>query len=601
LTEQWSVHEVVLRSELRWDNPFTDVRLRGEFSTGVTTTTVDGFYDGDQTWKLRFMPDEQGDWAFTTSSNDAKLDGVTGSFAVEPPSAGNHGPVNVAATHHFSYADGTPYFLLGTTLYNWLNRDRELEERTLATLARSPFTKVRFGLFPKWMIYNRVDPQSYPYVETADGVFDLGRFDPGFFAHVEERILDLQGLGIEADVILFHPYDRWGFAGMDAAHDDAYIRYVAARLSAFRNVWWTMCNEYNLFHSQGWPGMDLEPKDWDELFEALEACDPYGRLKGMHNAGPWYDHAKPWITHVIAQESRHIDALTRRGRMFGKPVVVDECGYEGNAGHEWGDLSAQEVIDRHWEVTFAGGYASHGETYVHPGGILWWAVGGELVGDSPARLGFLRELMSASAFHELRPAPELVLGGSALAEAGRRYLFRFTSLSMEPAQIRTDGQGPFEVDLIDPWQMTVHSLGCTPAGAQALVPPFVPSILRLTSAPHTTSTGTLTELLARFVGDPTEPVIAEVRPFAVAAEHFSTDWPMHVLLHDSRARRVIERHIPAVVETVTEISVLGAFPLSALVPENRGMVAQLIPGEALVVTREELDAIALELAEIPVP
>src|SRR5205823_732500 len=106
--------------------------------------------------------------------------------------------------------------------------------------AGSPFNKVRFGLFPKWLIYNRVDPPRYPYVEIATHRFDFERFDPKYFAHIEERLRDLMKLGIEADIILFHPYDNWGFASMDAAHDAAYIRYVVARLAAFRNVWWTM-------------------------------------------------------------------------------------------------------------------------------------------------------------------------------------------------------------------------------------------------------------------------------------------------------------------------------------------------------------------------
>lgn len=40
-------------------------------------------------------------------------------------------------------------------------------------------------------------------------------------------------LGVEADVILFHPYDRWGYAAMGADADDRYVRYLVARLAAF--------------------------------------------------------------------------------------------------------------------------------------------------------------------------------------------------------------------------------------------------------------------------------------------------------------------------------------------------------------------------------
>ena len=76
----------------------------------------------------------------------------------------------------------------------------------------------------------------------------------------------------------------------------------------------------------------------------------------------------------------------------------------------------------------AGGYASHGETYVHPGGTLWWAAGGDLVGEAPAMLGFLRSIMSSAPFQEISPAPDIADGGSALALKGQYYLLWVESL-----------------------------------------------------------------------------------------------------------------------------------------------------------------------------
>ena len=64
----------------------------------------------------------------------AELDGKTGTFTATKPSAGNHGPVRVRNTFHFAYADGTPYFPVGTTCYAWTHQGDELEEQTLATL-----------------------------------------------------------------------------------------------------------------------------------------------------------------------------------------------------------------------------------------------------------------------------------------------------------------------------------------------------------------------------------------------------------------------------------------------------------------------------------
>jgi hypothetical protein len=57
-------------------------------------------------------------------------------------------------------------------------------------------------------------------------------------------------LGIEADLILWHPYDRWGFSRMTKEEDDLYLSYVIARFAAYRNVWWSLANEYDLLRNK---------------------------------------------------------------------------------------------------------------------------------------------------------------------------------------------------------------------------------------------------------------------------------------------------------------------------------------------------------------
>ena len=43
---------------------------------------------------------------------------------------------------------------------------------------------------------------------------DFDRPNPEAFRHFETQIGKLAEIGIEADIILFHPYDRWGYADM---------------------------------------------------------------------------------------------------------------------------------------------------------------------------------------------------------------------------------------------------------------------------------------------------------------------------------------------------------------------------------------------------
>src|SRR6266496_3034873 len=243
--ERWSKYEVTVKGPTN-GNPFLDVRFAARFAQGNDSIEVPGFYDGDGYYRVRFMPQKQGRWKYTTVSSSSELNGKTGEFRVTKPSAQNHGPVRVAHTFHFAYADGTPYRQLGTTCYVWTHQPDTLQEQTLKTLASSPFNKVRFCVFPKRYNWNSNEPPMYPF-EGKPRNFDTTRFNPKYFQHLERRVLDLQRLGIEADIILLHPYDQgaWGFDRMTALEDDRYLRYVVARLAALRNVWWSLANEYD--------------------------------------------------------------------------------------------------------------------------------------------------------------------------------------------------------------------------------------------------------------------------------------------------------------------------------------------------------------------
>jgi hypothetical protein len=586
--EQWSMQEITLRSDQRYANSFKDVTLSGKFTCGNRSLEVSGFFDGEGAWKLRFMPATRRSCAFVTTSNDPGLSGVTGNFSVTAPTAANHGNIHVAKTWHFSYADGTPYFLLGTTLYNWLNRDEALQQETLATLKRSPFNKVRFGLFPKWYAFNHQEPKLYPFIKTDAHTFDLDRFDPQFFHAVEARILQLQSMGIEADIILFHPYDHLGFATMDAAHDDAYIRYVVARLSAFRNIWWTMANEYDLFDPKVTPGQ--RTKDWDHMFRTLAASDPYQHPRGIHNLADWYDHNKPWITHAIIQDGtghpgRRLAAARAK---YQKPVVVDEYGYEGNNGRRWGDLTAAEEVSRHWEITMQGGYASHGETYVHPGGVLWWAAGGTLVGDSPVRLGFLKQVMTEGPFQDLAPAPEIVQGGTALALKGSYYLLRITGLSSnQHVEVDLEGNGSYAVEMIDPWLMKIYKLGLTPGGLQAFDPPMTPSLLRFERVVGDESKQTalpVQTLFAAFLKDPTIAVPPKAIPIQQGPQFYSVQYTLGELLDDPRTSALIRKYAPR----ITSIRFARAQTLEQL-------IASATPNQA-----GDLLELSREISKVPV-
>jgi len=82
----WSPHLEWQLSNPSWsDNPF-DVVTTVTFvhaDSGETRVT-EMFYDGGDTWKFRFTGTRLGAWTFTTTSNDAPLNGHTGTITVKP-------------------------------------------------------------------------------------------------------------------------------------------------------------------------------------------------------------------------------------------------------------------------------------------------------------------------------------------------------------------------------------------------------------------------------------------------------------------------------------------------------------------------------------
>lgn len=493
--EKWGCFEVCCKGAST-GNPFTERCIRATFNGAQEEVTVDGFYDGDGVYKVRFMPSFEGEYTFTISGNFAEgctekcesgadNDGNAeacgrGCFTVTAPSEGNHGPVRVANQFHFAYEDGTPYYSIGTTCYVWDLQSDERIAQTLESLKNSAFNKIRFCVFPKHYDYNLGEPRSYPYEGTpmdssvltkenfqeynfrADlNHFDYTRFNPAHFRHVEWCILQLQKLGIQADIIMMHPYDRWGFCTMTKEQDDLYWKYALSRFAAFRNVWWSLANEYDLF-----PTKTLE--DWERYARIICEKDPYRHLRSIHNCRPFYDHNRPWITHCSIQRQdiyKCAELVDQYREKYGKPVVLDEIAYEGNIQHGWGNISGQEMTRRFWECAVRGGYPGHGETYMSPDDVLWWSHGGPLHGESWKRFELLHRILSETPGPGLAPylhswddicgVPE----NEFMFPVKSYYLIYYSFMRPSFRDFWFDDETGFEVKVIDTWEMTVENRG----------------------------------------------------------------------------------------------------------------------------------------------
>jgi hypothetical protein len=175
--------------------------------------------------------------------------------------------------------------------------------------------------------------------------------------------------------------------------------------------------------------------------------------------------------------------MTAWQRQYGKPVVVDECGYEGDIDQLWGDLPAVELVRRFWLGFVDGGYVGHGETYWNEQEILWWSKGGNLRGESVPRIAFLRRVIEGvpgaglvplspvrfsdfgsieeargwlqSQVRDTSPLATNALGMEAAGRSGSDYYLLYFGAHQPLWRTLNLGQGDFAIDVIDTWNMTV--------------------------------------------------------------------------------------------------------------------------------------------------
>lgn len=453
-----------------------------QVTCGDVTQVLPGFYAGAGTYQVRYIPEQPGmiQVKITGSSLAQDLD-----FTEEctPAACGQHGIVRADGTH-FRHADGAWFYPFGTTVYALSHQDDALIEQTFATLAEAPFNKIRMCVFPKHYDYNHNEPPCFAFAKKEDGSWDVHHPNPVFWERLESHITRLGAMGIQVDLILFHPYDRWGFSKLSREEALVYLDYAVKRLAAYPNLWWSLANEYDL--------LDYEKEDWECFAQFIHDHDPYGHLLSNHHMVIPWDFANANTTHICLQTS-DIQELSRQITKYGKPLMVDEMCYEGNLTQHWGNISGRELVRRFWIVCAQGGYATHGETYWTPANIIWWATGGVLIGEAPARIRFLREIlesvggpltfasrdMDEEQFYAMRAgmpkdaakgnpvlklmltapweqAKGLVLGGRELLGAYEEqvYLKYYDRQCTRTGTMSLPETGSYTVEVIDTWEMT---------------------------------------------------------------------------------------------------------------------------------------------------
>ncbi|MBR6702546.1 MAG: DUF5060 domain-containing protein, partial [Clostridia bacterium] len=121
--ETWQMTELSFISEKDYDDPFNDVTLDMLLYGNGRLYKVPAFWDGDNTWRMRFVCPAVGIWQCRTVCSDEENSSLHGRTAQVDCSAYSgdldiykHGFVTTRyGNKYLTYEDGTPFYYLGDT------------------------------------------------------------------------------------------------------------------------------------------------------------------------------------------------------------------------------------------------------------------------------------------------------------------------------------------------------------------------------------------------------------------------------------------------------------------------------------------------------
>lgn len=434
-----TVHEIDLRADRQYPNPFIDVRLEGLFTheNGQTIRTS-GFYRGDNRWTVRFNPSLAGTWTYEIHSTPADSDlAQSGSLRVDERECRGLLRSTPGVGWSFSWENGEPAFLLGDTAYNLIgmaycgvDTDGFLHRR-----ARQGFNMLRVRVpvsrfhppdgFSDWQT-----KPTWPWGGSPQCP-DFSKFNLPYFDTMDRVMYLADELGIGFEMVM----EAWGgeFPMNDRSRftiewEEHWLSYLIARYDAFTSVYtWTPLNEYEHYpdgHCRHTRGADL----WMiRTARFIKRESGYGHIVSVHNGPQLPPFSRRFATDPGAVDAVMLQTWGNHGRERGwladgieeeaaggleswqGSALLSEYGYERNPElprafplHDYCD--ADHVRRGSWRGAFAGLCPINGFENS-------WGPFAVLDKDQPGLFEFLhlrRFFTEVIDFSDLRPSPELI-------------------------------------------------------------------------------------------------------------------------------------------------------------------------------------------------
>lgn len=301
-TETWIATEITLFALREYENPVRNVILDMEITNGKRTLTVPAFWNGKNEFCFRFALPEEGVWVYKTTCNvdDSNLNGISGVVKCKKYSGDleifKHGFVT---THpdkqYFVYNDGTPFFYLGDTHWNFLAEEfDEPGDNACGIECDSHF---------KYIIQRRLE-QGYTVYQTEanetgfDVTDGIDEKDVEAFKRADKYFKYIADVGLlHANAQFFFPKDiirllpTMKKEEYEQLLEDA-SRYWVARFGAFPCLWTLGQEVDNDFYykecSMQNQTMTVENNPYKKVCELMYKYDPLKQPISAHQEGSYY-------------------------------------------------------------------------------------------------------------------------------------------------------------------------------------------------------------------------------------------------------------------------------------------------------------------------
>ena len=448
---KWGRFEQAFESSVQYENPIQSATLTIAFtSPGGETIRVYGFWDGANTWRVRFSPSMEGKWSWATTCSDNQnrgLHGKSGTFDCGAASGRTrfeqHGPIRVA-TNGFTleHADATPFFWAADTAWNGALLSTPQEwDFYLQTRARQQFSAVQW-VATQW----RAAPEGDLSRQAAFTGKEKIAINPQFF-----QKLDAKAEAVNRAGLLNVPVLLWAIGGRSAERNPgAFLsetqavllaRYMVARWQA-HHVAWILAGDGHFFGSEGEKWRRIGRAVFNEITHAPVIMHPQGRHWILHEFKD-----EKWIG-IIGYQSGHGDSdealswLTR-GALVQEwntsphhPLINLEPPYEGHLGYESKKPLTAELVRRtiYWSLlngpTAGVSYGAHGvwgwddgtkppTDHPNTGQPLPWKQA--LLMPGADQMQHLVKFFTSIDFSQLRPMPEAVVNNPG-NQSPRKYV-----------------------------------------------------------------------------------------------------------------------------------------------------------------------------------